>query len=638
MRPRILGVRSRFVLFVAAGVGLVSAVMAGVTFWEASSSLLASRQEQLFALAEGKAAELGRQLAEVSGPAQGLANNLEVTPRPDHPVLTELITKGLVSTRRMYGLGVAYAPRVYDPARRLFAVYLHRSAQGIRAADIASREYNYPRHDWYLIPQLLARSIWTEPYFGQGGGVVMTTYCAPVVDKGRVLAIVAADISLAELGREVARMAVGQRGYAFLLSRHGTFLAAPREEWVMRETIFSLAEEQRRPGLRDLGQRLVRGGAGLEPVRDWHLQEQVWLAFAPVAEVGWSLGVVVPQDEVLAPAWELARKEGLAAAVGLAALVAVVWLMVLALTRPLSRLAAGARRLASGDLTTKVEGIRPGDEVGELAGAFNSMVDDLNRYVDELTATTAAKERIESELDLARQIQQSILPRTYPPFPERPDFDLFAKALPAREVGGDFYDFFFIDDQRLGLVLGDVSGKGVPAALFMTVSRTLIKNAATHHPDPAQAIAEVNSQILPDNEMCMFVTVFYGVYHTGTGVLRYVCAGHPAPLIRRAGGEAEQLPGPGGMAVGVFEELGLAAGEVQLEVGDTIVVFTDGLDEAVNHDNEAFGLERAKQWLAQTPPASAPEMIEALLAAHHDFTGECEQFDDLTLLVFRRTE
>jgi sigma-B regulation protein RsbU (phosphoserine phosphatase) len=314
----------------------------------------------------------------------------------------------------------------------------------------------------------------------------------------------------------------------------------------------------------------------------------------------------------------------------------VVWLLVISLTRPLQRLAAGAKRLASGDLTTKVEDVRPGDEVGDLANSFNTMVDDLNSYVNELTATTAAKERIESELDLARQIQMSILPRTYPAFPDHEDFDLFAKTHPAREVGGDFYDFFFVDDNRLVFVVGDVSGKGVPAALFMTVSRTLIKNAAAHHPDPVEALDEVNAQIMPENDMCMFVTVFYGLYDLDKSRLTYASAGHPMPLLRRADGQVEPIPSTGGMAVGVFDQMGLKQGEIDLDPGDTILVYTDGLDEAVNAHDEQYGLPRAKDWLASTEVTNAPVMIDRLVEAQKKFTGDLEQFDDLTLLIFRR--
>lgn len=638
MRAHVLKLRARFVLFVLAGVGLVSLAMALITFYESREALVEASQERLYDMAVGQAAEMARRLVRVSQATEDLANSLEVLPDASPDKIDQLIKIFIGSTRRIYGIAVAYMPYTFDPTRRLYAPYFHRSPQGIIAAKIDGDEYNYPRHDWFLLPVLLGKSLWTEPYFGSGGGIIMCTYCAPLVQNGMLKGTVVADISLKELGEDVQHLSVGRFGYAFLLSRQGAFLAAPDTKMVMRDTIFSVAEELNRPDLRSLGRRMIRGGAGVERIKDWHMGEDAWLAFAPVRGVGWSLGVLVPEHEVLAPAYDLAKRQAVLAMASLLLLGLVVWLLVMSLTRPLQRLAAGAKRLASGDLNTKVEDVKPGDEVGDLAQSFNTMVDDLNSYVHELTATTAAKERIESELDLARQIQMSILPRTYPAFPEHDDFDLFAKTHPAREVGGDFYDFFFVDDNRLVFVLGDVSGKGVPAALFMTVSRTLIKNAAMHHPDPVEALVEVNAQIMPENEMCMFVTVFYGLYEMDKARLSYASAGHPMPLLRRTDGQVAPIPTPGGMAVGVFDQMGLNRGEIDLKLGETLLVFSDGLDEAVNARDEQYGLQRAKDWLATTELTDAPVMIDRLVEAQKKFTGDLEQFDDLTLLIFRRRD
>ncbi|MBI5522850.1 MAG: SpoIIE family protein phosphatase [Desulfarculus sp.] len=639
LRPHWLRLRTRFTVFVLAGVGLISLAMALLTYHGSSQALLAARQEHLMAFARSQAWELARSLGQVSGAARNLSTFLEVW----HPANSEeamaLLRHHLQEAPKVYGMALAYAPFAFDSRQRFYAPYIYRSSQGFKELNLDSPTYDYLAQDWFLIPNQLQNPNWAEPYFDEGGGeVLMTTYSAPMVKNGQVLGVATADVDLERLGREVAGLAVGQRGYAFLITKQGTFLAAPEESWVMRETFFSLAEALQRPDMRALGQRMVRGSSGLVKVTDWRSGRPAWLAFVPVPGPGWSLGVMAPEDEVLAPVVSLAHQQTLWAMGGLAALVLVVWWMMVRLTEPLHHLVAAARRLAGGDLSTHVEDVRPGDEVGDLAQSFNLMVDDLKRYVQELTFTTKAKERIESELDLARQIQQSVLPRTYPPFPDRSEFDLFAQSLPAREVGGDFYDFFFIDPDHLGLVMADVSGKGVPAALFMTVARTLIKTAAQHHPEPLKAINEVNAQIIPDNEMCMFVTVFYGVYGIKTGQLRYVSAGHPSPLLRRAGGQVEQLPRAQGLALGIMDDLRLEMGRINLEVGDTLLVFTDGLDEAINQDNQMFGLGRVGQWLAQALPNDAPQMLDDLIANWRGFTGPVEQFDDLTLLLFRRRQ
>ncbi|MFH1035855.1 MAG: SpoIIE family protein phosphatase [Pseudomonadota bacterium] len=639
LRPHWLRLRTRFAVFVLAGVGLISLAMALLTYHGSREALLQARQEQLMALAKFQASQLARSLGQVSGTARNLSTSLEIWHPANGEEAMAMLRHQLMEAPKAYGMALAYEPFAFDPRRRFFAPYIYRSPPGFKEINLDSPTYDYLAQDWFLIPTQLKRPAWAEPYFDEGGGeTLMTTYSAPMVRDNRVLGVVTADVDLERLGREVADLAVGQQGYAFLLTHQGTFLAAPEESWVMRETIFSLAEALARPDMRALGQRMVRGGSGLVRVTDWRGGRPAWLAFAPVPGPGWSLGVMASEEEVLAPVVSLARQQVLWALAGLLALVGAVWFMVVRLTEPLNRLVAGARRLAGGDLSTHVDDVRPGDEVGDLAQSFNQMVGDLQRYVQELTFTTKAKERIESELDLARQIQQSVLPRTYPAFPDRSEFDLFAKSLPAREVGGDFYDFFFIDPGHLGLVMADVSGKGVPAALFMTVARTLIKTAAQHHHHPARAINEVNAQIIPDNEMCMFVTVFYGVYEIASGRLDYVSAGHPAPMLRRAAGQVEQLPRLGGLALGIMDDLRLEMGQVTIAVGDSLLVFTDGLDEAINREDQMYGLERIRQWLARAEPETAPVMLERLIEDWRGFTGPVEQFDDLTLLLFKRRQ
>ncbi len=639
IRKHWLRLRTRFTVVVLVGVGLVSLVMAGLTYLRSSEALLAARKEHLVALADSQASRVGRWMLEVAAPARVMATTLELLHPASQEQATNLLRRQLIDARRVFGMALAYAPFAFDPSLEFFAPYAFRSPQGIKTSNLVDPAYAYTRQDWYLVPSLLMKPVWAEPYFDEGGGnILMTTSSTPMVRDGKVLGIATADLDLKGLGELVHGLLVGQDGYAFLLTHQGSFLAAPNPDWVMRETIYSLAEAQRRPDLRNLGQRMTKGGTGLERLVDLDGDQTVWLAFAPVKGPGWSLGVVATEQEVLAPIIDLANQQAMWGVGGMVVLILVVYGLVVGLTRPLERVLKASRRLANGDLTTQVSDVPPGDEIGDLAATFNQMVSELNRYVIELTSTTKEKARIQSELDMARQIQQSVLPRIYPPFPDRQEFDLFARTLPAREVGGDFYDFFFVDPDHLGLVVADVSGKGVPAALFMTVSRTLIKNASTHNPDPVNSLAEVNSELVPDNEMCMFVTVFYGVYELSTGNLRFVSAGHPAPLLRRADGRTEQLPKLRGVALGILDELNLEVGQAHLEVGDSLLAFTDGLDEAVNSQDEMFGIERPAQWLSRTQPVSAPVLLEGLIEYWKDFTGDLEQFDDLTLLTFRRRQ
>jgi sigma-B regulation protein RsbU (phosphoserine phosphatase) len=232
-------------------------------------------------------------------------------------------------------------------------------------------------------------------------------------------------------------------------------------------------------------------------------------------------------------------------------------------------------------------------------------------------------------------IQQSILPRTFPPFPHRRDFDIFAKSLPAREVGGDFYDFFLIDDHRLGLVIADVSGKGVAAAIFMAVSRTFIKAGAVTGIGPAECLQRANLLLCQDNDAAMFVTAFYGVLDLGSGTLVYANAGHNRPYLLRADDSLAALPGTGGMALGIMEDLVFRTEQVLLQPGDGLFLFTDGITEATNVRDEFFGEARLETLLREARGRTPDELLGHVLSAVRTFAGTAPQSDDLTALALR---
>jgi len=240
---------------------------------------------------------------------------------------------------------------------------------------------------------------------------------------------------------------------------------------------------------------------------------------------------------------------------------------------------------------------------------------------------------IRQELDIARRIQQSILPRTFPAFPRRTDFEIFAAMIPAREVGGDFYDFFFIDDARLGIVIGDVSGKGVPAAIFMAVSRTLLKATAASGVSAAACLERVNQLLIPDNGAQMFVTVFYGVLDTRTGLLEYSVGGHPLPLLLRRDGRVDPLEATGGLALGVIERASYATRERILDRGDSVLLYTDGVTEATGEGGRLYGDERLRVLLESGGSGSPEAIIRGLIGDVRRHAGDVPQSDDLTVLA-----
>ncbi|RJX35354.1 MAG: HAMP domain-containing protein [Desulfarculus sp.] len=408
LRPRWLRLRSRFVIFVLSGVAVVALAMALISHQEASQALLKASQEHLLSLAQAQAAELGRRLESVSAAPRGLALSLEQVGVRDRDFALTMLREHMSGNPRIFGMALALAP-AGGPTRRLFSAYVYRTPQGFKSMDLDSPAYDYPSQNWYLIPALLGRPVWSEPYFDEGGGgVLMTTYSAPMLAQGQVKGVVTADVSLQELEREVHSLDVGNRGYAFVLTQQGTFLAAPFREWVMRQSIFSLAEQYQRPDLRNLGQLMVRGRSGVLRVPDPRGGPPVWLAFAPVKEVGWSYVVAAPESEVLAPVQSLTRHQLYIAGVGLLIMGLVILVMVVGLTKPVQLLTTGARRLASGDLGSRVSGIRPGDEVGELADSFNTMAGDLQAHVAELQRKRKELEDSLHRIELLENIQNTL--------------------------------------------------------------------------------------------------------------------------------------------------------------------------------------------------------------------------------------
>ena len=279
--------------------------------------------------------------------------------------------------------------------------------------------------------------------------------------------------------------------------------------------------------------------------------------------------------------------------------------------------------------------IHTDDEIESIADAFVVMTKELDGYIRHLEDVTKEKERIGAELSLATKIQADMLPNIFPAFPERKEFDIHASMTPAKEVGGDFYDFFLLDDDHLGLVIADVSGKGVPAALFMMMSKILVSNYALMGGSPAAVLEAVNAQICKNNEEEMFVTVWFGILTISTGKVVAANAGHEYPILKGADGRFELFKDKHGFVVGGMEGLKYKDYEFTLEKGGTLFVYTDGVAEATNLQDELFGTDRMLAALNEDPEASPEQLLRNMQSAVDRFVGEATQFDDLTMLAIK---
>jgi len=278
--------------------------------------------------------------------------------------------------------------------------------------------------------------------------------------------------------------------------------------------------------------------------------------------------------------------------------------------------------------------IHTGDEIEALADSIKKMDGDLHEYIQELSAVTAEKERIGTELNVAKRIQESMLPSIFPPFPERSEFDLYASMIPAKHVGGDFYDFFMVDDKHIALVIADVSGKGVPAAFFMAIAKVLIKTSVQAGRGPAETLERVNNQLLEGNDTGLFVTVWLAVIDITTGKGAAANAGHMHPALRRKSGQYELIKYRHSPAVATIEGIPFKEHEFELGQGDTVFVYTDGVTEATNTEDELFGEDRLIETLNKHGDEGTTALLPSVMAAIDDFVGDAPQFDDITMLIF----
>ena len=276
--------------------------------------------------------------------------------------------------------------------------------------------------------------------------------------------------------------------------------------------------------------------------------------------------------------------------------------------------------------------VKTGNEIEELFDSFKEMYGDVQDYIKKLEGVTAEKERIGAELDVAKHIQASMLPCIFPAFPEKSEIDIYATMEPAKEVGGDFYDFFMVDDTHLAIVMADVSGKGVPAALFMVIGKTLIKDHTTPGRDLGKVFTEVNQLLCESNSEELFITAFEGVLDLVTGEFVYVNAGHEMPFICKAGGDFEPYKIRAAFVLAGMEDMKYKAGTMQLDVGDKIFQYTDGVTEATNINNELYGMDRLGEILNKVKNGTPHEILPAVKKDIDSFVGEAPQFDDITML------
>ena len=488
--------------------------------------------------------------------------------------------------------------------------------------------------DWYQIPKLLNKSYWCEPYYDDGGGEkMMTTYSKPLYDSnGKLYAVITADLSLEGLTELVGNIKAFDKSYNLMLSRNASYIVHPDHNLILNETIFSSTYGESDESLKKMQDDIVNCKEG-EVLRDMG-GDKFFVFYSPVETTQWTVAIVCPLSELHKDAKILRNMLIVLGIIALLLMIALSYKGIRRVVAPIEKFSNVAKKIATGDFAVELPNITSQDELKELHDSFENMQTSLVKYIEELKFTTANKERIESELQIARSIQMGMLPKSFPAFPEREDISLSAKLVPAKEVGGDLYDFF-IKDEKLYFIIGDVSGKGVPASLVMAVTCRLFRSVASYINKPEEIISSLNDSLADGNDSNMFCTAFIGILCLKTGELKYCNAGHNAPLIVDPEGKISMLDVKPNLPLGLFDGFPYEGQETTISRNTMLYLFTDGVTEAENNNKELLGDDKLAAFLKMNTETDPGVLIDLTFEEIKAHANGAEQSDDITVMCIK---
>ena len=622
-------------------------------------------------------ANVARMLSEVSTATSNRVDEIQKNlDQPDK--LADIMSEVVAQNPGIRSCGISFVDGYYPQKGHWFCPYAVREDDDkIGKHIIGDVSHDYLKAEWFTEALKADSCYWSKPFFdGTDSVTSLVSYMIPIRDKqGKTVAILGADLALNSIleklfgglfsdndsvhirirnksMRDRERSDGGfvnldWRGITkkFIIDDDGTFIAHPDKNLIIKENYFNLAKTTTDTIDDHVGHQMIAGREGA--YSDEHglliksfkfFDSDVWnvyMFYEPVENTSWSIASIVPSIMVDAMAIGIGIIMIVLIAIALLVTRIVGRYVIKRTSKPLTQLAESAKEVAKGNFRAPLPQIKHNDEIRLLRDSFEGMQHSLTEYIEELKDTTASKAAIENELKVAHDIQMSMLPKTFPPYPERDDIDIYGTVTPAKDVGGDLFDFY-IRNEKLFFCIGDVSGKGVPASLVMAVTRSLFRNISSHVSEPDQIVKALNDTMGDGNETSMFVTLFLGVLDLQTGILRYCNAGHDSPLL--IGNDVSQLPCDPNLPIGVMTDWLYTCQEKQLEKQNTVFLYTDGLNEAEDSGHAQFGDDRiirvANTCLAEgqiLPTTLVNRMTEAV----HRFVDGAEQSDDLTMLAIK---
>jgi sigma-B regulation protein RsbU (phosphoserine phosphatase) len=589
------------------------------------------------AVIEAAAARIEASLVRVEEAPRQLSSSIAARGLPSRGELErELCASVGQRETAIFGAAAAFEPREFAGLPS-FAPYCYRRGEERPLKDLAEGGYDYAQQAWYTAAARSGLSRWSEPYFDEGGGeVLMATYSVPIRDsRERIVGVATADVALEWLQRLLREARVGTTGYAFLVSRTGQVVTHPDPRLAMRTDLLTLAAERNDPGLRRIAEAMRVGLAGQE--RSLRLAgEPSFVVFQPLAVTGWYVAVVFPEKEAMADVTALERRLALTGLLGAALIAIVVVSIARRATRPLAQLTRAAQAVAAGRLDTPLPTVTVRDEVGRLTASFAEMQTALGQYIETVKENAAAGQRLESELRVARELQTSLLPRPGDLDPELLGCDVHGLVDPAHVVGVDLFDVVKRGPDEVAFVIGDVSGQGIPAGLYMAMTDVHFDAAARQLAAPERVLARVNYALVSEQAAHMSVTLLCAVLDTRSGHLALASGGHPRPILLPAQGPARFLDIDPGPAVGTTPDQAFPRLDLELQPGDSLVLYTDGVTQALDERKVAFGDERLLTHLSTASDRDPRAVCHGLREAVRIHSQGVEQVDDIAILSVRR--
>jgi len=548
----------------------------------------------------------------------------------------EYLTKQILFNDEINAITVAYTSDYLSLHKEIQSIIYFNTGSTHTLSNISSNINEYRIEDWFIIPISLERDYWSEPWIDvKHSAQPITSYSVPLKKDNTIIGVVRADISMKVLQSIVSSVRFLKTGYAILLSNNGTFVTHPADSLILNYTMFSYAKQLDSQILHDVGKEMIVGKSNFIKIPQNSRYPTSWIYYAPIKLNNWSLGIKFRDKEILGSLNKVTYIFGLILGFGLLLLLASIYTRISTIFRPLESLVKASNKIGSGDFDVQLPDSRMKNEVSVLTDSFSKMQTELKSYMNNLIKTNMEKEKIASEIRIASQIQQRIIPSDRNLLPDVKEVSIFGILEPAEDIGGDLYDAFTIGKNKICFAIADVFGKGIVASMIMTMVQTLVRSQAKYTNSAVSLVKEVNSYLCDNNKQSYFITMIVCLLDLKTGILEICNAGHTPVYLRKPNQHCIRYGETHCTALGIFPDLNVVSESIKLDAQDMVILFTDGVTEAINEHEDFFGYGQLEGIINQMQNPTPESMVKAILNEVREFSGQVHQDDDLSILVLK---